>query len=136
MGVDPMVHFYRRRTLCGTLDYLPPEMVEGREHDAAVDVWSLGVLTYEFLLGGPPFEAAGAWWRGFVDGGSWPLWAVAPVELQRSGRTSPGLTTAVPTSQKTAAASGLKQRHASSCHMRSAVQPAYNYAVSYRAGRR
>jgi aurora kinase len=23
----------RRKTLCGTLDYLPPEMVEGREHD-------------------------------------------------------------------------------------------------------
>ena len=49
----------RRTTLCGTLDYLPPEMVEGREHDAAVDVWSLGVLCYEFLFGGPPFEATG-----------------------------------------------------------------------------
>lgn len=31
----------RRKTLCGTLDYLPPEMVEGSYHDAAVDVWSL-----------------------------------------------------------------------------------------------
>jgi len=41
----------RRQTLCGTLDYLPPEMVEGRDHDAAVDVWSLGVLAYEFLCG-------------------------------------------------------------------------------------
>lgn len=49
----------RRKTLCGTLDYLPPEMVEGREHDHSVDVWSLGVLMYEFLLGRPPFEAAG-----------------------------------------------------------------------------
>ena len=49
----------RRRTLCGTLDYLPPEMVEGREHDSAVDNWSLGVLAYEFLTGGPPFEAPG-----------------------------------------------------------------------------
>ena len=49
----------RRKTLCGTLDYLPPEMVEGREHDTGVDVWGLGVLTYEFLFGGPPFEAAG-----------------------------------------------------------------------------
>jgi serine/threonine protein kinase len=31
----------RRKTLCGTLDYLPPEMVEGSYHDANVDVWSL-----------------------------------------------------------------------------------------------
>ena len=36
-----------RKTLCGTLDYLPPEMVEGHDHDSAVDVWSLGVLCYE-----------------------------------------------------------------------------------------
>ena len=34
-------------------------MVEGRDHDAAVDVWSLGVLCYEFLLGSPHFEAEG-----------------------------------------------------------------------------
>lgn len=48
----------RRNTMCGTLDYLPPEMVEGREHDEKVDVWSLGVLLYEFLVGDPPFEAS------------------------------------------------------------------------------
>ena len=46
----------RRRTLCGTLDYLPPEMIENKEHDKMVDVWSLGVLMYEFLTGNPPFE--------------------------------------------------------------------------------
>ncbi|NXE96037.1 AURKA kinase, partial [Menura novaehollandiae] len=48
----------RRTTLCGTLDYLPPEMIEGRTHDEKVDIWSLGVLCYEFLVGKPPFEAA------------------------------------------------------------------------------
>lgn len=47
----------RRKTLCGTLDYLPPEMVDGRDHDSSVDNWCLGVLTYEFLVGSPPFEA-------------------------------------------------------------------------------
>lgn len=49
----------RRKTLCGTLDYLPPEMIAGTEHDAGVDIWSLGVLCYEFIVGNPPFEAEG-----------------------------------------------------------------------------
>ncbi|CAD7692995.1 unnamed protein product [Nyctereutes procyonoides] len=48
----------RRTTLCGTLDYLPPEMIEGQMHDEKVDLWSLGVLCYEFLVGKPPFEAS------------------------------------------------------------------------------
>jgi aurora kinase len=47
----------RRQTLCGTLDYLPPEMIEGAPHNASADVWSLGVLMYEFLVGQPPFLA-------------------------------------------------------------------------------
>lgn len=46
----------RRRTFCGTLDYLPPEMVEGKDHNEKVDHWALGVLAYEFLCGRPPFE--------------------------------------------------------------------------------
>lgn len=58
------VHAYgsagkRRMTMCGTLDYLPPEMVMRKEHDPSVDVWALGVLGYEFLTGNPPFEAEG-----------------------------------------------------------------------------
>lgn len=47
----------KRTTLCGTLDYLPPEMIEGKAHDEKVDLWSLGVLCYEFLCGKPPFES-------------------------------------------------------------------------------
>jgi aurora kinase len=49
----------RRHTMCGTLDYLPPEMVEAKDHDYRVDIWSLGVLAYEFLVGSPPFEESG-----------------------------------------------------------------------------
>lgn len=48
----------RRTTLCGTLDYLSPEMVTGKAHNEKVDLWSLGVLCYEFLTGKPPFESA------------------------------------------------------------------------------
>lgn len=43
--------------MCGTLDYLPPEMVKNQHHDEKVDYWSVGVLCYEFLVGKPPFEA-------------------------------------------------------------------------------
>jgi len=32
---------------------------QGRDYDDTVDVWSLGVLLYEFLVGHPPFEAEG-----------------------------------------------------------------------------
>lgn len=31
--------------------------VEKTEHDYHVDIWSLGILCYEFLYGVPPFEA-------------------------------------------------------------------------------
>ncbi|XP_015278979.1 PREDICTED: aurora kinase B-A-like, partial [Gekko japonicus] len=47
----------RRKTMCGTLDYLPPEMIEGKSHDEKVDVWCIGILCYEFLVGHPPFES-------------------------------------------------------------------------------
>lgn len=50
----------RRTTMCGTLDYLPPEMVQSRHYNNSVDVWSLGILMYEFLCGAPPFEESGA----------------------------------------------------------------------------
>ncbi|PNF29868.1 Aurora kinase B [Cryptotermes secundus] len=48
----------RRKTMCGTLDYLPPEMIEGRTYNEYVDHWCVGVLCYEFLVGRPPFESS------------------------------------------------------------------------------
>jgi aurora kinase len=46
----------RRRTMCGTLDYLPPEIVKEQWYSNKVDLWSLGILMYEFLVGVAPFE--------------------------------------------------------------------------------
>ncbi|CAM4547352.1 aurora kinase C-like [Lepidochelys kempii] len=47
----------RRTTFCGTTDYLAPEMIDGRTHDENVDVWCVGVLCFECLVGYAPFEA-------------------------------------------------------------------------------
>lgn len=44
-----------RMTLCGTVDYLPPEMVLNKPHTKNVDLWSLGVLCFELLVGHAPF---------------------------------------------------------------------------------
>ncbi|XP_015110632.1 aurora kinase B [Diachasma alloeum] len=47
-----------RHTMCGTVDYLPPEMIQGKAYGIFVDHWCLGILCYEFLVGEPPFLSA------------------------------------------------------------------------------
>ncbi|KAL3989723.1 Protein kinase domain family protein [Acanthocheilonema viteae] len=47
----------RRNTVCGTLDYLAPEVTPEKTHDLKIDNWALGVMLYEFLVGKPAFEA-------------------------------------------------------------------------------
>jgi p70 ribosomal S6 kinase len=47
----------RARTVCGTLEYMAPEMVAHKGYSKAADYWSLGCIAYEMLSGLPPFSS-------------------------------------------------------------------------------
>ena len=47
----------RTFTLCGSPNYMPPEIVCRTPQTCKVDMWSLGILTFEMMVGAPPFHA-------------------------------------------------------------------------------
>jgi len=55
-GFAKLVH-EKTYTLCGTPDYLAPEIIQNKGHGLSADWWSFGVLVYECLVGHAPFEA-------------------------------------------------------------------------------
>jgi len=47
----------RTNSLCGTIDYMAPEIINAKGHGKAADWWSVGVLLFEMLTGDVPFRA-------------------------------------------------------------------------------
>lgn len=49
----------RKYTVCGTPNYIAPEVLAGKHsgHSYEVDIWSIGVMIYALLIGKPPFQA-------------------------------------------------------------------------------
>ena len=46
----------RKKTVCGTPNYIAPEVLYGTGHSYEVDIWAIGVIIYTLLIGKPPFE--------------------------------------------------------------------------------
>ena len=46
----------RKKTVCGTPNYIAPEVINSTGHSYEVDIWAIGIIIYTLLIGKPPFE--------------------------------------------------------------------------------
>lgn len=77
---DTLMH----HTFCGTLDYVSPEMKDLGRYNHSIDIWSIGVLTFELLAGFPPFKQEISSWKlkGAKRGTKWSWDVLYPPQIE------------------------------------------------------
>ncbi|KAI8774007.1 serine/threonine-protein kinase PLK1 [Biomphalaria glabrata] len=46
----------KKMTVCGTPNYIAPEVLQKKGHSFEADIWAVGCIMYALLVGRPPFE--------------------------------------------------------------------------------
>jgi aurora kinase len=78
-----------KTTFCGTLDYVSPEMKDKGLYTSKVDLWSIGVLTFELLTGSAPFKNEINQWKkkGSKRNIQWDWHILYPPEISALGES-------------------------------------------------
>lgn len=56
MGFAKRIHNRRTYSMCGTPDYMAPEIIKRQGHGKAVDYWALGCMIFEMITNTSPFN--------------------------------------------------------------------------------